>query len=111
VHPVFLTHPITGRKVLYCNPGYAVRINELDEPESDRMLEHLFEHQLQPKYQFTHEWTEHDVLMWEHLGTLHNAVPDYNADEPRIIMRCQVMADRIFDPDFVRGTLASENAA
>ena len=30
VHPVFLTHPITGRTVLYCNPGYAIRINELD---------------------------------------------------------------------------------
>ena len=29
VHPLFLTHPITGRKVLYCNPGYTVRINEL----------------------------------------------------------------------------------
>ena len=47
VHPVFLTHPITGRKVLYCNPGYAVRINELDEAESDRVLDALFEHQLQ----------------------------------------------------------------
>ncbi len=35
VHPVFLTHPITGRTVLYCNPGYAIRINELDEAESD----------------------------------------------------------------------------
>jgi taurine dioxygenase len=102
VHPVFLTHPITGRKVLYCNPGYAVRINELDEAESERVLERLFEHQLQPKYQIAHEWTENDVLMWEHLGTLHNAVPDYTAEEPRVIMRCQVMADRVFDPAFSR---------
>jgi taurine dioxygenase len=47
---VFLTHPITGRKVLYCNPGYAIRINELDAAESDRVLQQLFEHQLQPKY-------------------------------------------------------------
>ena len=31
IHPVFMTHPITGRKVLYCNPGYATRINEMDE--------------------------------------------------------------------------------
>src|ERR1700694_4130097 len=33
IHPVFLTHPITGRRVLYCNPGYAIRINELAEAE------------------------------------------------------------------------------
>ena len=39
VHPVLLTHPITGRKVLYANPGYTVRINEFDEAESDRILE------------------------------------------------------------------------
>ena len=105
VHPVFLTHPITGRKVLYCNPGYAVRINELPEAESDRVLEMLFEHQLQPKYQYTHTWTERDVLMWDHIGTLHNAIPDYTADEPRLMMRCQVMADRVFDPAFVRNAL------
>src|ERR1044072_4103954 len=46
VHPIFLTHPITGRTVLYCNPGYAVRINELSEGDSDAMLAKLFEHQL-----------------------------------------------------------------
>src|SRR2546427_11972167 len=28
-HPVFLMHPITKRKVLYANPGYSIRINEL----------------------------------------------------------------------------------
>ena len=101
VHPVFLTHPITGRPVLYCNPGYAIRINELDEAESERMLATLFAHQLQPKYQYQHRWTEGDVLMWDHIGTLHNAIPDYGPDEPRLMRRCQVMADKIFDPEFL----------
>ncbi|WP_135470134.1 TauD/TfdA dioxygenase family protein [Crenalkalicoccus roseus] len=102
VHPIFLTHPITGRPVLYCNPGYAERINELDEAESARMLEYLFAHQLQPKYQWTHRWTVGDVLVWDHIGTLHNAIPDYRPDEPRLMLRCQVMAETIFDPAFRR---------
>jgi taurine dioxygenase len=102
VHPVFLTHPITGRPVLYCNPGYATRINEMDQAESDAVLAELFEHQLQPRFQFAHHWTEGDVLMWDHIGTLHTAIPDYGPDEHRLIKRCQVMADRVFDPDFVR---------
>jgi len=105
VHPVFLTHPITGRTVLYCNPGYAIRINELDEAESDRALAMLFAHQLQPKYQHLHRWTEGDVLAWDHIGTLHNAIADYGPDEHRLMKRCQVMADRIFDPDFLRAVL------
>jgi len=111
VHPLFLTHPITGRRVLYCNPGYAIRINELDEPESDRVLETLFAHQLQPKYQYTHRWTEGDVLMWDHIGTLHNAVADYRPDEHRLMKRCQVMADRIFEPAFVREALSAASPA
>lgn len=106
VHPVFLTHPITARKVLYCNPGYVTRINELDEADSAAALAELFAHQLQPKYQYAHVWSEGDVLMWDHIGTLHNAIPDYRADEHRLIKRCQVMADRIFDPAFVREHLA-----
>jgi taurine dioxygenase len=104
-HPVFLTHPITGRKVLYCNPGYAIRINELPERESDEVLEFLFQHQLQAKYRWVHRWSEGDVLLWDDIGTLHNAHADYGPDEHRLIKRCQVMADRIFEPDFVRAAL------
>ncbi|HWT08362.1 MAG TPA: TauD/TfdA family dioxygenase [Roseomonas sp.] len=107
VHPVFLTHPITGKKVLYCNPGYAVRINELDEAESDRVLEALFEHQLQPRFLHTHQWTEGDLLIWDNIGTLHNAIPDYGPDEHRLMKRCQVMADKVFQPDFIRQALAA----
>ena len=106
VHPVFMTHPITGRKVLYCNPGYVIRINELPEAESEAVLERLFAHQLEERFQYAHHWTEGDVLMWDHIGTLHNAIPDYGPDEHRLIKRCQVMADRVFDPEFVRAGLS-----
>ncbi|CAB3904402.1 TauD/TfdA dioxygenase family protein [Achromobacter deleyi] len=97
-HPVFLTHPITGRKVLYANPGYSVKINELPPARSDEVLDFLFKHQLQEKYRYRHQWQEGDVLMWDNMGTIHNAVADYRPDEPRLIKRCQVMADRYF-PD------------
>ncbi len=111
VHPVFLTHPITGRKVLYCNPGYAIRINELDEAESDRVLEQLFEHQLQPRFLYAHVWTEGDLLIWDNIGTLHNAIPDYRPDEHRLMKRCQVLADKIFDPAFLKASLPQAAAA
>lgn len=96
-HPVFMTHPITGRKVLYANPGYTVRIDGWDETKSEEMLAFLFKHQLQDKYRYKHMWNEHDVLMWDNFGTLHNAVADYRPDEHRLIKRCQVMADKVLD--------------
>jgi taurine dioxygenase len=105
VHPVFLTHPITGRKVLYANPGYTVRINQLPQSESDAMLAYLFDFQLQPRFRYTHEWTENDLLIWDHLGTIHRAIADYGPDEIRLIRRCQVMATKVFDPVFLRPAL------
>ena len=93
-HPIFLKHPISGRKVLYANPGYSMRINELPQKESDEILEFLFAHQTKPEYRYSFQWTEGDVLMWENFGTIHNAVADYGPDEHRLIKRCQVMATR-----------------
>jgi taurine dioxygenase len=82
--------------VLYANPGYTIRINELPERESDELLAFLFAHQLQDKYRYTHRWQTGDVLMWDDLSTIHQAVADYGPDEPRLIKRCQVMATRFF---------------
>jgi taurine dioxygenase len=101
VHPIFLKHPITGRKVLYANPGYAMRINELPEDESAQILTFLFEHQLSDKYVTHYHWEVGDVLIWDNIGTLHKAIADYRVDEPRMMIRTQVMADRVFEPDFL----------
>jgi len=56
------------------------------------MLEFLFEHQLKPEYRYAFHWQEGDVLMWEDIGTIHNAVADYGPGEHRLVKRCQVMA-------------------
>jgi hypothetical protein len=79
VHPLFLTHPVTGKKVLYCNPGFAERINELPEHDSGEMLKYLFAHQLQPQFRWTNVWVENDVLV-AHL-VAHNSI---NADPARL---------------------------
>jgi len=110
-HPVFLTHPISRRKVIYVNPGFTVRINELAPAESSEMLAYLFAHVLQPKYRHTHHWTVGDVLMWDHLGTWHCALADYRPDEFRLMKRCQVMADKVFDAGFLQGVFHGGVAA
>ncbi len=102
VHPLVLVHPISGRKALYANPGYATRINELPQAESDALLDYLFAHQLEMRFRYTHEWNERDLLIWDHLSTIHRAIADYGPDELRLMRRCQVMATKVFDPDFLR---------
>ena len=105
VHKVVLTHPISGRKILYCNPGYAIRINELPAAESDALLEYLFAHQLEMRFRYTHVWNENDLLIWDHLSTIHRAIDDYGPDELRLMRRCQVMATKVFDPEFLQPAL------
>ena len=97
-HPAFLTHPLTGKKLLYANPGYAIAINGLPKAQSDELLDMLFARQLEDKYLYTHQWSKDSVLMWDNIGTTHNAVADYGPDEHRYMQRCQVMADRLFGP-------------
>jgi taurine dioxygenase len=90
--PLFRRHPITDRLVLYANPGYTMFIDGMDRHESGEILDFLFRHQERAEYLYAHHWTEGDVLMWDNIGTVHNAVADYTSDEPRYMRRVQVMA-------------------
>lgn len=98
-HPIVLEHPISGRKALYCNIGYVTGIDSMAPRESDELLTFLFRHQLQDRFKYVHQWTKGDVLAWDNLWTMHNAIADYRADEPRHMRRCQVMADWVFTPE------------
>ena len=106
-HPVLMKHPITGRDTIYVNPGFTTQIDGMPAEESAEMLQYLLDHVFQAKYRYVHEWVEGDLLLWDNLGSWHYARPDYGPDEYRLMKRCQVMADKIFDPAFVQQALAA----
>ncbi|HSF96775.1 MAG TPA: TauD/TfdA family dioxygenase [Thermohalobaculum sp.] len=85
VHPVVRPHPRTGRKVLFVNPGYTMRINELPAAESDTLLADLFEHALQPDFQYRHSWAQGMLLGLDNRSSMHCAVDDYTG--PRRMLR------------------------
>lgn len=111
VHPAVLEHPVTGRKVLYVNPGYAVRINEMSEADSDRWLEWLFAYQESPRFHYEYNWRANSVLLWDNIGTNHNAVADYGPAEHRYIKRCQIMATRFYGSAGTRDPIPFRSAA
>jgi taurine dioxygenase len=78
--------------VLYANPGYTMWIDGMDEHESGVILDYLFRHQERADFLYAHHWAVGDVLMWDNIGTVHNAVADYMPDEHRYMRRAQVMA-------------------
>jgi taurine dioxygenase len=90
--PLVRIHPLTGRKILYANPGYTMRIEGMDPNESAAILEYLFRHQERADFLYAHHWAVGDVLMWDNIGTVHNALADYMPTEPRYMRRAQVMA-------------------
>lgn len=97
VHRIVMRHPVSRRKLLYCNPGYATKVIGVSQAQSEQLLQYLFEHQLQPQFLYSFQWTELDVLLFDNLRTLHNAIPDYLPHEHRLMKRCQIMADKVFE--------------
>jgi taurine dioxygenase len=83
-HPVVCVHPVTGRRLLFVNPGYTVAINELGARESDGVLRLLFDHLANPAFHVRHRWRDADVVIWDEHLTAHMGPFDFAPHHRRL---------------------------
>ena len=77
-HPVAITHPESGRKALYVNPGFTLRFDGWTDEESRALLSYLYQHAQRPEFTTRFVWRKGSMAFWDNRSTWHLAVNDYH---------------------------------
>jgi len=77
-HPIIRTHPKTGKRALFVDPGYTLGIEGMTTPESEALIGFLCDHITQPAFTARLRWEKNSFVMWDNRSTLHHAFNDYD---------------------------------
>ncbi|KAI1849629.1 hypothetical protein JX265_007966 [Neoarthrinium moseri] len=100
VHPLVRVHPATGWKALWVNRAMTDRIVGLDKPESDVILNYLYDvYEKNNDIQVRFKWTPGTSALWDNRITIHSASWDYGGRYPRHGTRVTTLGEKpYFDP-------------
>ena len=76
-HPVVCTHPVTGKKLIYVNSLFTLKINSLSDSESSELLKFLCDHIKKEKYQCRFSWEINSIAFWDNRSVIHKPDNDY----------------------------------
>jgi taurine dioxygenase len=93
IHPLVVTHPVTGKKSLYVNWSYTNRIVELSTEESKAILKMLFSASTKEVFTCRIKWEPGTFVIWDNRSVIHNALHDYK-DKRREMRRITVKGEK-----------------
>lgn len=73
-HPLVRVHPSTGRRALCLHERLLRDIVDLDAHASAALLGQLWAAATDGRYQYQHEWSEGDLLIWDNYAVIHKAL-------------------------------------
>ncbi len=94
LHPVVITHPLSGRKALYVNADFTVRFDGWTKEESQPLLDFLYKHGRQPEFTCRFQWKPGSVALWDNRCTWHCALNDYHGHR-RLMHRITVEGEAL----------------
>jgi alpha-ketoglutarate-dependent 2,4-dichlorophenoxyacetate dioxygenase len=69
-HRLVRTHPTSGRKSLFLSAHIGTIVG-WPRPEAMAFIRDLTEHATQPEFVYSHQWMQHDLVIWDNRATMH----------------------------------------
>lgn len=94
LHPVVITHPLSGKKALYVNPTFTLRFDGWMQEESQPLLDYLYQHAARPEFSCRFQWRRGSIAFWDNRATWHLALNDYGGQR-RLMHRITVEGEAL----------------
>jgi taurine dioxygenase len=94
LHPLVCTHPETKRLLLYLGRRRNAYIQGLSLPDSESLLDQLWNHATRQELAWHNEWRVGDLVLWDNRCTMHRRDP-FDAGSRRIMHRTQITGETL----------------
>ena len=93
IQPLVIKHHETGRAALYLNTGRMEGIVGMDSAQAYQLIDQLYAHATQSKYEYRHKWQHGDMVIWDNRSVMHQANADYDPSEYRFLYRIMLQGN------------------